>query len=73
MLSGCTVPPESKETEFGSSDHEASSSADKNTGLVLVPCGAWKYVPTAISGGADISKVPGCQGCLCQQFLYSHI
>ena len=34
---GCTVPPYSKETELGSSDLEASTSASKNTGVVLVP------------------------------------
>ena len=61
MFSGCTVPPDSKETELGSSDQEASPSAGKNTGIVLVPCCTWKCVPTAISGGVDISKVPGCQ------------
>ena len=60
VFSGCTVPPDSKETELGSSDQEASPSAGKNTGVVLVPCRAWKCVPTAISGGADISEVPGC-------------
>ena len=35
----------------------------KNTGVVLVLCSdvcAWKCVPTAISGGVDISEVPGC-------------
>ena len=32
------VPPDSKETEPGSSDQEASPSAGKNTGVVLVPC-----------------------------------
>ena len=30
--------PDSKETEHGSSDQEASPSAGKNTGVVLVPC-----------------------------------
>ena len=60
MFSGCTVPPDSKETELGSSDQEASPSAGKNTGIVLVPCCTWKCVPTAISGGVDISEVPGC-------------
>ena len=60
MFSGCTVPPDSKETEFGNSGQEASPSAGKNTGIVLVPCRAWKCVPTAISGGVDISEVPGC-------------
>ena len=54
------MPPDSKETKLGSRDQEASPSAGKNTGVVLVPCRAWKCVPTAISGGVDISKVPGC-------------
>ena len=26
----------------------------------MVPCCPWKYVPTSISIGVDISKVPGC-------------
>ena len=60
MFSGFTVPPDSKETKLGSTDQEASPSAGKNTGVVLVPCRAWKCVPTAISGGVDISEVPGC-------------
>ena len=38
MFSGCTVPPDSKETELGSSDQEASPLAGKNIGVVLVPC-----------------------------------
>ena len=59
LSSGCTVPPDSKETEIGSSNQEASPSAGKNTGVVLVPYLTWKCVPTAIFGGADISKVPG--------------
>ena len=44
------MSPDSKETKLGSSDQEPSPSAGKNTGvvLVLVPCCAWKYVPTAI-------------------------
>ena len=54
------MPPDSKETQLGSSNQEASPSADKNTGVVLVPCCTWKCVPTAISGGVDISEVPGC-------------
>ena len=52
--------PDSKETELGSSNQEVSPSAGKNTGVVLVLCHSWKYVPTAISGAVDISKVPGC-------------
>ena len=60
MFSGYTVPPDSKDTELGSSDQEASPSGGKNTRIVLVPCCTWNCVPTAISGGADISEVPGC-------------
>ena len=60
MFYGCTVPPDSKETKHGSSDQEASPSAGKNTVIVLVLSHAWKCVPTAISGGVDISEVPGC-------------
>ena len=54
------MPPDSKETKLRSSDQEVSPSAGKNTGVVLVPCRACKCVPTAISGGVDISEVPGC-------------
>ena len=53
------MPPNSKETELGSSDQEASPSAPKNTGVILVPCCTWKCVPTAISGRVDISEVTG--------------
>ena len=60
MFSGCTVPSDSKETELGSSDQEASPSPSKNTGIVLVLCCAWKCVPTANSSGVGISEVPGC-------------
>ena len=42
---GCTVPPDSKETELGSSDQEASPSAGKNTGVVLVPCSRMEVRP----------------------------
>ena len=54
------MPDDSKEIELGSSDQEASPSAGKNTGVVLVPCRAWKCVSTAISGRVDISEDPGC-------------
>ena len=37
-----------------------SGYTDKITMVALVPCLAWKCVPTAISGGGDISEVPGC-------------
>ena len=60
MFSGCTVPPYSKETELGSSDQDASPSTGKNVGIVLVPCRVGTCVPTAISGGVDISDVLGC-------------
>ena len=42
------------------SDQDASPSAGKNTGIVLVPCRPWKCVPTAVSDGVGISEVPGC-------------
>ena len=49
MFSGCTVPPDSKETELGSSDQQVSLSVGKNVGIVLVPFSAmlrmevWPY------------------------------
>ena len=55
-----TVLPDSKETELGSSDQEASPSAGKNIEIALAPCRAWKCVPPAISGGVDIPEVPEC-------------
>ena len=60
MFSGCTVPPDSKETKFVSSNQEASPSAGENTRIVLVPCRAWNSVPTAISGGVNIYEVHEC-------------
>ena len=45
VFSSCTVPPDSKETELGSSDQEASASAGKNTGVVLVPCSRMEVHP----------------------------
>ena len=57
MFSGCSVPPDSMEIVL-SSDQESSPSAGKNTGVVLVPCCAWKCVSTAISGVVDIFEVP---------------
>ena len=59
MFSGCTVLPHNKETELGNSDQEASPLTGKSTGIDLVPCHVWKCVPTAISSGVEISKVPG--------------
>ena len=60
MFSDCTVPPDSKETELGSSQQEVSPSAAKNNEIILVLCRSWKCVPTAISSDVDISEVPGC-------------
>ena len=37
-VTGCSVPPDSKETELGSTNQEASPSAGKNTKIVLVLC-----------------------------------
>ena len=54
------MPPDSRETELGSSNQEASSSAGENTRIVLASCCAWKCIPTAIFGGVDILEVPGC-------------
>ena len=54
------MPPDIKKTKLENREQEVSPSAGKNTELVLVPCQAWKFVPTAISGGVDISDVPGC-------------
>ena len=59
MFSGCTVPPDSKETKLESSDQEVSPSAGKYTKVVLVSCRACKCFPTAISNGEDISEIPG--------------
>ena len=60
VFSGCTVPPNSKKSKFGTRHQEASPSAGKNTGVVVVPCCTWKCVPTAISSDVDISEVTGC-------------
>ena len=49
-----------KKDKRGSSNQKPFPSAGKNTRIVLVPCHAWKCVPTTISSGLDISEVPGC-------------
>ena len=56
----CSRPIKATKTIFCVLTQEASPSAGKNTRIDLVPCRAWKCVPTVISGGVDISKVPGC-------------
>ena len=45
MFSGSTVMPDSKETELGSSDQDASPSVGKNTGVALVPCSCMEVHP----------------------------
>ena len=50
MFSGCTILPNSNETNLGRNNKEASLSAGKNTRVVLVP--------RAISRGVDIAEVP---------------
>ena len=54
------MPPAGKKTEVGSRNQEAFPSAGKNNGVVLVTHCVQKHVSTAISGGVDISDVPGC-------------
>ena len=60
MFSGCTVPSDSKERKLGSSNQEASLSAGKNIGIVLVSCCSWKCIPIYISSGVGVFEVPGC-------------
>ena len=60
VFSGCTVPPDSKEKEPGSSKQETSPSVSKKNEVALVTCCTWKCAPTAISGGVDSLGVPGC-------------
>ena len=48
--------PDSKETGRGSGNQEASPSAGKKNRVLLVKL---KCVHTAITGGVDISEVPG--------------
>ena len=49
MFTGCTVLPDSNEIKLGSSDQEASPSACKNTGVVLVPCLCMEVYPYRVS------------------------
>ena len=56
MFSGCTVPSDIKDTKVTSTDQEASPSASKNTGVVLVPHCAWT---TMVIGG-------GIRQCRCK-------
>ena len=48
VLSGRSVPPDSKDTKLESSNQEASLSAGKNTEVVLGLCCAWNCVPTSV-------------------------
>ena len=42
------MPPDSRDTKLGSSDQEASPSAGKNTGVVLVPCTSMEVRPNCL-------------------------
>ena len=62
MFSDCTVPPDNKETELGSSDQEASQSVGKNTGgsfsaMFAHGSASLQLFPVVC---VDISEVPGC-------------
>ena len=57
MFPGCTVPPDNKETETGSSGQEASPSTGRNNEVVLVKCSRMEVRPTAISGGVDMKPL----------------
>ena len=58
MFSGCTVPPDSKETGLGSSDQEASPSGGKNIGVVLVPCSCMEVHPYSYFWWCGYFQVP---------------
>ena len=45
MFSDCNMPPDSKEIKPGSRNQEASLSADKNTGVILVLCSRMEVCP----------------------------
>ena len=61
MFSGCTVPPDSKETKLGSSNQEAPPSAGKNTKVVLVACSCMEVHPYSYFWWCMvIAGVPGC-------------
>ena len=54
------MPPDSTETELGSSEQEASPSAGKYTGVAgRIAHFAHGSVPKAISTGVENSEVPG--------------
>ena len=61
MFSRFTVSTDSKDTELGSSNQEASPSAGKNTGVVLLPCSCMEVCPYRYFLRVDISEIPGCQ------------
>ena len=63
---------DNKDTKFGSSDQEASSSTGKNTGVVLVPYCALKCIPAAIFCAVDISMFTGFQS-LRQMIVLSEV
>ena len=60
VLSGYIVPPDSKETELGGSDQEASPSAGKNTRVILVPRSYMEVRPYSYFRWCGYFEVPGC-------------
>ena len=54
------MPSDIKETELESSNQKASPSGGKDTGVVKVPCCAWKCAPTVISDGVNVPEDLGC-------------
>ena len=55
------MPSDSKKIKLGGRAQEAAfPSAGKNTWELLVTSRTWQCFPTTISGGVDISEIPGC-------------
>ena len=59
MFSRCTVPPDSIAIKLDSNNQEASPSAGKNTGVVLVPFSRMQVRPYKFFGSVDLSEDPG--------------
>ena len=59
MFPGCTVPPDSNETETGSSGQEDSPSAGRNNEVVLVTCSRMEVRPYSYFWWCRY-EAPGC-------------
>ena len=59
MFSRYTVPPDSIAIKLDSNNQEASPSAGKNTGVVLVPFSRMEVRPYNFFGSVDLSEDPG--------------